>query len=215
MQEIPCLTFVKCIFMGWSKIWYWGKNRLTWCYKSIKENQNQHFFRDEQICALPFSPVYPIFLSQVSPISISGTWFSVFVSNVRATAVMAKVVRQIYHASGSKGPKAQNNLSEGKAKQGSDRKHKRKKKGRGRSLARKRQGKKRKRGFNRRQVVHNKKKIMRETRSSQDRKICTKGKPNKSAKCQKRRARRKRTRGKRLSVIWQGFSQWCHFYHTM
>ena len=114
---------------------------------------------------------------------------------------MAKVVRQIYHASGSKGPKAQNNLSEGKVKQRSDRKHKRKQKGRGRSLSRKRQGKKRKRGSNTRQVVRNKEKIMRETRSLQDRKICKKGKPNKSAKCQRRRVRQKRTREKRLSVI--------------
>ena len=114
---------------------------------------------------------------------------------------MTKVVRQINHARGSKGPKAQNNQYEGKAKQGSDRKHERKQKGRGRSLARKRQGKKRKRGSNTRQVVRNKEKIMRETRSSQDKKICTKGKANKSAKCQKRRVRQKRTRGKRLSII--------------
>ena len=128
---------------------------------------------------------------------INGTWWSVFVSNVRARAL----VRHINHAPWSMGQKAQQNLSEGKAKQGSDRKNRRKQEGRGQFLLRKRQGKKHRRGSNTRQIVRNKNKIMRETRSWQDRKICKKGKPNKSTKCRKKKVRQKRTRGKRLSVI--------------
>ena len=96
---------------------------------------------------------------------------------------MTKEVRHINHASWSKRQKARQNLSLGKAKQGSDRKNRRKHERRERFPSRKRQGKKRSRVSNKRQKVQNKNKIMREKRSWQDNKICRKGKPNKSAKC--------------------------------
>ena len=104
---------------------------------------------------------------------------------------MTKVVRHINHAPWSKRQKAQQNLSVGKAKQGSDRKNRRNQEGRGRFLSRKRHGKKHRKGSNTRQIVRNKNKIMRETRSWQDRKICRKGKPNKSTKCRKKKVRKK------------------------
>ena len=111
------------------------------------------------------------------------------------------MVRHINHAPWSMGQKAQQNLSEGKAKQGSDRKNRRKQEGRGQFLLRKRQGKKHRRGSNTRQIVRNKNKIMRETRSWQDRIICRKGRPNKSTKCRKKKVRQQRTRAKTPSVI--------------
>ena len=124
-----------------------------------------------------------------------------FCKQCKGRAALTKVVRHINHAPWSKRQKAQQNLSVGKAKQGSDRKNRRKQEGRGQFLSSKRQGKKHRRGSNTRQIVRNKNKIMREKRSWQDRKICRKGKPNKSSKCRKKKVRQKRTRGKRLSVI--------------
>ena len=87
---------------------------------------------------------------------------------------MTKEVRHINHAPWSKRQKAQQNLSLGKAKQGSERKNRRKHERRGRFLSRKRQGNKHRKGSNTRQKVRNKNKIMREKRSWQGSKYAEK-----------------------------------------